>query len=148
MFLKDSDQANKFGTFTYLYAETNFWIGHYPPKGYRLSLSLQNADGKSVEKTKEGNAISKPIGLIVKTKIRMHSTANVLPQKIPERYEGPFNLLNCFKLEKAGTYVLTVGATLFKRKDDGDVYEIGLPPVAIKVTITQADIDTYRAAAH
>jgi len=138
--------------FTYLYDETNFWIGLYPPSGYRLSLSLKNAEGKDVEKTKEGNNISKPVGVIIKNQIRMRPETRVqagfdfLPQQVPDRYEAPFNLLDCFKVEKPGTNTLTVGAVIYKKINDGGIYGIALPPVSIRVPITQADLDNYRTA--
>ena len=151
MFLKDSDKANKFGTFTYLYDETNFWIGLYPPSGYRLSLSFKDAGGNEVEKTKAGKAISKLVGLIAREQMkwragRMQGGFDFLPQKTPIRYESPFNLLDCFKVEKTGTNTLTVGATLFKMSNDGGIYEIALPPVSIRVPITQEDLEHYKAS--
>ena len=136
----------QFRTFTYLYDETNFWIGLYPPNGYRLILSLQDADGKNVEKTKEGNAVSKPIDFIVKTQIRMRNRFDLLPQKNPMRYEKPFNLLDCFKVEKPGTNTLTVSGTIYKVKKDGGIYEIALPSTSIQVPITQTDLDNYKAS--
>jgi hypothetical protein len=151
MFKNDSDKANKFGTFTYLYDETNFWIGLYSPNGYRLNLLLQDANGINVEKTKEGKAISKSVGPIIKTQMRIRSGRiqagfDLLPQKTPMCYENPFNLLDCFDVEQAGTNTLTVGATIYKKSNDDGIYEIVLPPVSIRVSITQADIDNHRAS--
>ena len=136
--------VKQFRTFTYLYDETNFWVGLYPPNGYRLNLSLRDADGKNVEKTKEGKAISKPIGLIVKTQIWMRSRFDLLPQKTPMRYENPFNLLDCFKVEKPGTNSLTIGGTVYKRNNNGGIFPIVLPPVSMKVPVTQADVERHK----
>jgi hypothetical protein len=151
MFQKDSDKQNKFGTYTYLYSETNRWIGLYPPSGYRLSLSLKDADGKEVEKTKYGKAISKPVGLIAKTQMwiragRIQNGFDFLTPKYLMRYESPFNLLDCFSVGKPGTNTLTVGATIYKKSNDDGIYEIVLPPVSMQVPITQADLDRYKAS--
>jgi len=143
--------VKQFRVFTYLYDETNSWFGLYPPSGYRLSISLKDVDGKEVEKTKGGEAISKPVGLIVKAEMKMRSGRiqggfDLLAQKNPERYESPFNLLDCFNVKKAGTNTLTVGATIYKKSNDDGIYEIVLPSVSIRVPITQTDIDNYRAS--
>lgn len=149
--VKQFHGVRQFRVFTYLYDETNFWMGLYPPSSYRLSLSLKDADGKEVEKTKEGKAITKPVGLIVKAEMKMRAGriqggADFLIQKNPERYESPFNLLDCFVVEKPGTNTLTVGATIYKKSSDTGIYEIALPPVSILVPITQAEIDNYRTS--
>lgn len=135
-----------FRTFTYLYDDTNFWIGLYPPSGYRLTFSLLGPDGENVEKTREGNELSKPIGVFVQTDMRFRSRLDLLPQKNPIPFERPFNLLDCFKIEKPGTNVLTIGATVYKRINDVDIGEIQLCPVSIVVPIMQADLDGYRAS--
>lgn len=55
-------EIKRFHVYTYLYDEgTNRWIGLFPPNGYRLSLSLKDAVGKDVQKTKEGEAITNQI---------------------------------------------------------------------------------------
>ncbi len=145
-------EIKRFHVYTYLYDEgTNRWIGLFPPNGYRLSLSLKDAVGKDVQKTKEGEAITKPVGLFAKAQMKMRAGRiqngfDLLSPKYPERYESPFNLLDCFNVEKTGTNTLMVGATLYKKSNDGDIYEIVLPPVSIRVPITQSDIDSYRAS--
>ncbi len=141
----------QFRVYTYLYDETNSWFGLYPPSGYRLSLSLKDVEGKEVEKTREGKDITKPVDMIVKAQMRIRtgriqSRFDLLDQKYPERYENPFNLLDCFKVETSGTNTLTVGATLYKMNNAGNIYEISLPPVSIQVPITQTDIDSYRVS--
>lgn len=141
--------VKQFRVYTYLYDETNFWIGLYPPSGHRLTLSLVDPDGKELEKTKAGEALCEPVSLIIRAemKIRTGRTQagfDALPPKNPMRYESPFNLLDCFKVEKAGTNTLTVGASVYKMGDDNGIYQIALPPVSIKVPITQADLVSHR----
>jgi hypothetical protein len=143
--------VKQFRVFTYLYDETNSWFGLYPPSGYRLSLSLKGAGGSEVEKTKEGKAISKPVGLLAREQMklraeRMQGRFDLLATKYPDRYEAPFKLLDCFMVEKPGTNTLTVGATLYKMSNDGGIYEIALPPVSIQVSVTKDDLDRYKAS--
>ena len=142
--------TNQFRVFTYLYDETNFWIGLYPPSGHRLSLSLKDAGGKEFEKKKEGKAISKPVGLLDWSALKLRSSRiqggfDLLAQKNVERYESPFNIFDCFNVQSPGTNTLTVGATLYKKSNDGNIYEVVLPAVSLPVPITQTDIDDYRA---
>lgn len=149
--VKQFHGVKQFRVFTYLYDETNFCLVLYPPNGYRLSLSLKNADGKEMEKTKAGAAITKPVGFIVRTEMKTRSgqiqgAFDLVPKKTPVRYESLFNLLDCFKVEIPGTNTLTVSAMLYKKSNDDGIYEIALPPVSIKVPITQTDIDGYRAS--
>ena len=147
----NGDGVKLFRVYTYLYVETNFWFGLYPPNGHRLSLSLKDAGGNEVEKTKVGKAISKPVGLIAREQMKlraeqMQGGSDLLAPKYPARYEAPFNLLDCFKVEKPGTNTLAVGTTLYKLSKNGGIYEIALPPVFIKVPITQIDLDRYKAS--
>lgn len=142
IFLGDGSAAKKFGTDVYLYS-TNDWVGIYPPNGYRLSLSLKDTNGNNVEKTEQGNAISKPVGLITKYEIRKRRF-DYLAWKFPNYYEG-FYLLDCFDVKIAGTNTLMVGGTVYKWTDAG-FREIALPPVSIQVAITQSDIAYYQAS--
>jgi hypothetical protein len=137
--------AKQFQTFTYLYDESNVWIGLYPPNGYRLNVTLQDPDGQYVAKTKEGDSIGKPVTQIVKAKIWMRSRIDALPQSIPIPYESPFNILDCFNVKKAGTNTLTVSGTLYKRKTNNNS-EIVLPPATLQVFISEADLLNYQAS--
>lgn len=143
--------AKQFRVFTYLYDETNFWIGQYAPSGHRLSMSLKESGGKEVEKTKVGESITKPVGLLGRIQMKMRTSRtqnrfNLLAKKQPERYENPFNLLDCFNVEKPGINTLTIDSTLYKMSNHGDIYPIALPLVALQVPISQANIDNYRAS--
>jgi len=152
MFLGDSNKAIKFGTSAYLY-DSNVCAGLiYPPNGYRLELSLRDADGHGVEKTGNGKAISKPMSILEKTQLlakadlNAENKLNFLEPRGICRYES-FYLLDCFKVVKPGTNTLTVGATIFKLKPNGwGAFEIVLPPASIQVPITEADLDRYRAS--
>jgi hypothetical protein len=152
MYLGDDVRFKKFGTSIYLY-DTNLCGGLiYPPNGYRLELTLRDANGHSVEKTENGKAISIPMGIFVKTKllekanINTENKLNFLNPSEVYRYES-FYLLNCFKVEKPGTNTLTVGTTIYKLKPDGwGVFEIVLPPTSMQVPITQVDLDSYQAS--
>jgi hypothetical protein len=134
-----------------LYDETNAWTGLYPPNGYRLSLSLRDGDGKEFEKTAAGKAISKPMTASIKTQIRRrpemstHGAFDFVSPKKPFLYEPAFNLLDCFKVDKSGTNTLTVGTTLYRKSNEGGIYEIVLPSVSIPVPVTQSDLDLYRS---
>lgn len=144
MFLKESDGSKKFGAFTYLYS-TNFCYGlRYPPPGYGLELSLQDSDGKLVELTQAGKAITKPISIAMYSKIEGRSKGNFIPPHTPLDYGNSFNLLHCFKMEKAGTYTLVVGMKIYKLKSNGGIFLIMVPSTSIKVSITQKDLDRYK----
>src|ERR1035437_9319405 len=104
IFLGNSNNAKTFGASTYLYA-SKLCVGLiYPPSGYRLELSLQDADGHGVEKTENGKAISKAMGILVKGKLlakadmNMENKLTFLDPRGVCRYES-FNLLDCFSLE-------------------------------------------------
>ena len=108
-----SNGVKQFRVYTYLYDETNGWFGHFPPNGYRISLSLKGADGKEVEKTKGGRNLSKPVDRATKTQMWLRTGrqggADFMGPNTPRIYENPFNLLDCFKVVKPGTNTLTVG---------------------------------------
>ena len=146
IFLKDNSRIQKFGVGVYVY-NTNDWLGYFAPNGYRLSLSLKNADGKDVKKTTLGEAISKSTGQLSKNEILAHRRKPIIPDllngKWPKLYES-FNLLDCFKAEKPGTYMLMVGGTVYKLKA-GVLNKITLPPVSLQVPITQEDLERYQA---
>lgn len=147
MFLKDSDGAKKFGTFTYLYNSNLCYGLVYPPHGYRLSLSLEDADGGKVELTKAGRALVKPIGIrAMEAASRTRSNRGFLSPPAPENYGNPFNILECFSIKKAGIYNLTVGATIYKLNNDGGVFPIVLPPTSMKAPINQEDIERHKMA--
>jgi hypothetical protein len=101
-------------------------------------------DGESIERTIDGDSLTKRIGQLDKVQMRLRSRFDFLPKKTSIHFEKPFDVMKCFKLKNPGTNILTVGGVIYKMNNDEEIYEIKLPPVSMQVLITQADIDLFR----
>ncbi len=141
---------NQFIILTYLLnTNTVAFYGPAPaPHGYRLDLSLQDSDGKLVERTKTGDALCKPVNLFMKSTMHIEMVSGVfsLAPNAPRRYDDPFNLLDCFKVEKAGTYTLFVQGSLYRQISSTHIETMKLPKTSMRVPITQVDLDRYQAS--
>jgi len=148
-FLHYPFDTNQFMTFTYLLnTNASGFYGPAPaPHGYRLELSLQNSDGKPVKRTKTGNALCKTVNSLTKSTMHIEMVSGVfgLVPNSPRKYDDPFNLLDCFKVEKAGTYTLFVQGKLFRQISPTHIEPMILPETSMQVPITQADLDRYQA---
>lgn len=149
-FLHSPFDTNQFMTFTYLLnTNASGFYGPAPaPHGYRLDLSLQDSDGKLVKRTKTGDALCKPVNLFMKSTMHIEMVNGIfgLAPNATRRYDDPFNLLDCFKVEKAGTYSLFVQGSLYRRISSTDIEPMTLPETCMQVPITQADLDHYQAS--
>lgn len=144
MFLQDEYSAKKFDAVTYLYS-SNLCNGlYYPPHGFRLELAFVDVNQKEIEKTKVGKTISKSSSSSAVGKLAAQSRPTFLDPSGFCRYEDPFNVLDCFKIEKPGVYQLKIGTVIYKRNNAEGVFPIPVPATCFPVTISQSDLDAYR----
>lgn len=131
--------ADKFQVFTFLNntGSSNLYGLWKPSHGSRLDISLKGKDGKEVTRTKAGNALCKTS---TKNLNRSGSIVILHPYK-PTRFDDHFDLQNCFKLAKPGSYDLTVKARLYSLKASPDYVPFDLPEVRIEVVLSDADLE-------
>jgi hypothetical protein len=149
-FLHSPLGKNQFVVFTYLLTtNVSGFFGPAPaPHGYRLDLYLRDSEEKLVKRTKAGNALCKPVNLFMKSTMHIEMVRGVfgLMPNTPRKYDDPFNLLDCFKVEKIGTYTLFVRGKLYRQISSTDIEPMALPETSLQVLITQTDLDRYRAS--
>jgi hypothetical protein len=149
MYLTNSVGINPFTTLIYLCnTNSSVFFPIPPPHGYRLDLSLRDAGGKLVGKTKAGNALCMPVNSMVKAGMRIKKTQGaffLLPNS-PREYDEPFYLLDCFNVKEAGTYTLTVQGRLYRIISPTDLEPVALSETSIRVPIAQADLERYQAS--
>jgi len=127
--------------------------GHFgptpAPHGYRLGLSLQDADGKPVKRTKTGDALCIPVGWFMRRTMPIEMMRGVygIAPGVPRRYDDTFNLLDCFNIETPGTYTLFIKGSLYWRKlpPPAEIIPIDIPETSVQVSVMQADLDHYKA---
>jgi hypothetical protein len=131
--------ADKFKVFTRLYdaGSTNIYGVWKQPPGYRLEMTLTNQAGEEIDKTSMGRALCKTPTRDVPAQGRVA----VLDPKAPVNYDKEFDLRDCFKLKKPGTYILTVKARLYVLDAVEDRVPLDVPPVSIEVVLGENDLN-------
>jgi hypothetical protein len=129
--------ADKFKMFTYL-NDTNstsiYGLWKLPP-GYRFEkMILKTKAGEEIKKTSKGNALCKsPFWNL------SDGRTVVLNPKLLEDFDEPFDPRDCFKIKKAGSYILTVKARLYAMKSYNEFVKLDIPEVSIEVKLPAPD---------
>ena len=116
----------------------------FPPQGHRLNLTLLDASGKEVSKTKEGDAICHAVTPAVIAQLKAERRAFSLFSGSPYQY-SKLDLLDCFRVNDPGTYTLTVRAEIFKLAAYPAIDRWTLPPTSLKIAITKDDIENSKS---
>lgn len=138
LFAIDQSTDNKFKMLTFLNdtKATNIYGLWRLPSGYRFeTITLKTKEGEVIKRTAKGNAFCKePPWYLSDGKIV------ILSPKLLEEFDEPFDLRDCFKIKKAGTYILTVKARLYAMKSYNEFVRLDIPEVSIEVVLHEADL--------
>jgi hypothetical protein len=126
-------------------------IAYRPLRGQEFEARLFDARGKAVRKRRAGYAFGKP--MVVDAELLdplHHRIMNVVRDERTLRFPGdggdlvqPFNLLQCFRVSKAGRYRLQVQVRLFTKDATGVFRPYLLPWGGTEVEFTEADIPPF-----
>jgi hypothetical protein len=107
------------------------------PPGYRFEeITLKTKEGEEIQKTSKGNALCKsPLWYL------SDGRTVVLNPKLLEDFDEPFDLRDCFKIKKAGTFILTVKARLYTMKSYNEFAKLDIPEVSIEVVLPEPDLE-------
>jgi len=130
--------ADKFKVFTFLNdtnATTIYGLWKLPP-GYRFEeITLKTKGGEEIKKTSKGNALCKsPLFYLSDGK------TVILNPKLLEDFDRPFDLRDCFKIKKFGTYILTVKPRLYAMKSYNEFVKLDIPEVSLEVVLQDSDL--------
>jgi len=130
--------AEKFKVFSALYntTSTNIYGLWNLPEGYRFEkISLKTKDGKTVQRTIDGDEICK----IPRSNLSVGRVL-VLESKSVTHFDQLFDVRDCFKITQAGTYTLTVKARLYSMEKYRVYSKLDLPEARVDFEITEADL--------
>ena len=104
---------------------------------YRFeALSLTTKEGAEVKKTAKGDAFCKaPL-----RDLSVGGTVILNPQLL-EDFDKPFDVRDCFKIKKAGTYILTVKARLYSMKSYNEFIKLDIPEASLKLVLRESDLE-------
>jgi hypothetical protein len=131
--------ADKFKIDTFL-NDTNstdiYGLWELPP-GYRFEkITLKTKAGEEIKKTSKGNALCKtPLWYL------SDGRTVVLNPKFLEDFDELFDPRDCFKIKKAGSYILTVKARLYAMKSYNEFVKLDIPEASIEVVFTENDLE-------
>jgi hypothetical protein len=125
---------------------TNSYAAIIPPKpGEGLDLELKDGSGKAIEKSRFGKSLI--TSLSTNATIYDHTRAgkaygrHILKVPFQESVQlHRFGVLKCFKVEKPGTYELSVTASFYILGNRGKMVPHKLLPVSMKISVTEADL--------
>jgi len=127
-----------FKVFTALYNTTssNIYGLWRLPSGYRFEdVSLKKKSGEAIPRTRAGNRLCKAPwwdlsdGRII-----------ILESKFPEYFDELFDVRDCFKIQDAGAYTLTIKARLYLITGNRAFTKLDLPEAHVDFVLTNSDL--------
>ena len=107
------------------------------PQGYRFeTLTLKSKEGEEMERTRKGDALCKSPLLFLSD-----GETVVLDPGVPQDYDEQFSLRDCFKIKKAGVYILTVKARLYSMKSYNTFLKLDIPETRLEFVLHASELE-------